>query len=72
MNVERTVLLEFRDEEHGVTFRVERWFMAADHQTESVIRPALVWSADNKTVEQIMLMGTRQVAAVIGELTHFT
>ncbi len=71
VHVERTVLLQFKDEDNAVTFRVERWFMAADHRTESVIKAALVWDSDEKDVEQVVLMGTKEVRAVIGELTPF-
>lgn len=71
MHVERTVLLQYKDEERGVTFRIERWFMAADHRTESVIRPALVWDRREKDVEQVVLLGAKQVRAVIEELLSF-
>lgn len=71
MHIDRTVLLQFKDEARGVTFRIERWFMAADHRTESVIKAALVWSSDKTDIEQVVVVGVDEVRAVIGELTPF-
>lgn len=70
MPVERKVLLQFRDEEHGVTFRVERWFIVMDHKIESVVRPCLVWEDENGT-ERVVLLGRAELKDVMTALSTF-
>lgn len=70
MHVERTVLLQLKDEERGVTLRVERWFMAADHRVESTSKAALIWDA-GKDSECVVLLDAQAACAIIGELVLF-
>lgn len=68
--MQRTVLLQFKDETHGISFRVERWFLASDSPTESMIKAVLVWDDDGGT-ERVVALGRKAVRAVIGELMPF-
>lgn len=70
MPVERKVLLQFRDERHGVTFRVERWFVVLDHKMESIVRPCLVWEDDDGT-ERVVVMSSKELRAVMQSLGTF-
>lgn len=72
MHVDRTILLQFKDEMRNVEFRVERWFMSEDSAAESVVKPALIWNMEDRDVEQVVLLGPDAVRNVIEALTAFT
>lgn len=63
MNVERTVLLEFNDEQRSIEFIVERWFIAGDNRFESAKKPALIWKGAGGT-EYVVVLGSSQVKQV--------
>ena len=70
-HVQRTILLQYADEKRSITFRVERWFIAGDEKAESIVKPALIWSSDESDTEHVILFGTDEIRAVIGELMAF-
>jgi len=71
MNVERSVLLQYQDEQRGISFRIERWFIAGDERIESMIKPALIWDAGGEN-EQVVILGRAEVRAVMKILAPFS